>query len=310
MSSQGVVVLAGGVGASKFLLGLSRVIPPERITIVGNTGDDFKVCGLRICPDLDTITYSLAGKVNPTTGWGVAGDDFHCLEWLRAYGAPGWFQLGDRDLATHLWRTHLLEQGLGLAEVTAAIGRSWGLRSRLLPMNEAYTPTRILTDQGDLHLQEYLVRERCRPRVLQVCYQEAEQSRLPPGLPEQVAGACRVVIAPSNPLISIGPILAVPAMKELLRDSGLPVTAVSPLVGGRALKGPAAKMLKEMGHPASALGVALLLKGVADQFVIDTRDKALKKEIEDLGMQVKVTNTVMAGLAEKVALAQAVMGPW
>ncbi len=310
MSSQGVVVLAGGVGASKFLVGLSRVIPPERTTIVGNTGDDFKVCGLRICPDLDTITYTLAGKVNPTRGWGVAGDDFHCLEWLRAYGAPSWFRLGDRDLATHLWRTHLLEQGLGLAEVTAAIGRTWGLRSRLLPMNEAYTPTRVLTDQGDLHLQEYLVREQCRPRVLQVCYREAEQSRLPPGLPEQVAGACRVVIAPSNPLISIGPILAVPGMKELLRDSGLPVTAVSPLVGGRALKGPAAKMLKEMGHPASALGVALLLKGVADQFVIDTRDKALKKEIEDLGMQVKVTNTVMAGLAEKVALAQAVMGPW
>ena len=310
MSSQGLVVLAGGVGASKFLVGLSRVIPPERVTIIGNTGDDFKVCGLRICPDLDTVTYTLAEKVNPSTGWGVAGDNFDCLEWLQAYGAPGWFQLGDRDLATHLWRTHLLEQGLGLAEVTARIGRTWGLRSLLLPMNEAYTPTRILTDLGDLHLQEYLVRERCRPRVLQVSYRQAEQSRMSPGLPERVAGACRVVIAPSNPLISIGPILAVPGMKELLRNSGLPVTAVSPLVGGRALKGPAAKMLKELGHPASALGVARLLQGVVNQFVIDTRDKALKKDIEGLGMQVKVTNTVMAGLADKVALAQAVMGPW
>ena len=254
MSSQGVVVLAGGVGASKFLVGLSRVIPPEQITIVGNTGDDFKVCGLRICPDLDTITYTLAEKVNPSTGWGVAGDDFDCLEWLQAYGAPSWFQLGDRDLATHLWRTHLLEQGLGLAEVTAGIGRTWGLRSLLLPMNEAYTPTRVLTDQGDLHLQEYLVREQCRPRVLQVSYRQVEQSRMSPGLPEKVAGACRVVIAPSNPLISIGPILAVPGMRDLLRDSGLPVTAVSPLVGGRALKGPAAKMLKELGLPASGAG--------------------------------------------------------
>ena len=310
MSAQGVVVLAGGVGASKFLLGLRRVIPPEQITIVGNTGDDFKVCGLRICPDLDTITYTLAGKVNPSRGWGVAGDGFDCLEWLQAYGAPSWFRLGDRDLATHLWRTHLLKQGLGLAEVTAGIGRTWGLRSRLLPMTEAYTPTRVLTDQGDLHLQEYLVREQCRPRVLQVSYRQVEQSRMSPGLPEAVAGACRVVIAPSNPLISIGPILAVPGMKDLLWESGLPVTAVSPLVGGRALKGPAAKMLKELGHPASALGVARMLQGVVHQFVIDTRDQALKKEIEGLGMQVKVTNTVMAGPADRVALAQAVMGPW
>ena len=310
MSSEGVVVLAGGVGASKLLVGLSQVIPPELITIVGNTGDDFKVCGLRICPDLDTVTYTLAGKVDPSRGWGVAGDDFDCLEWLQAYGAPSWFQLGDRDLATHLWRTHLLGQGVGLAKVTARVGRTWGLRSLLLPMTESYTPTRVLTDQGDLHLQEYLVREKCRPRVLQVSYRNVERSRLPPGLPERVAGACRVVIAPSNPLISIGPILAVPGMKDLLRGSGLPVTAVSPLVGGRALKGPAAKMLKELGHPASALGVARLLQGVADQFVLDTQDRALKPEIEGLGMQVKVTNTVMAGLADKVALAQAVMGPW
>ena len=310
MSSQGVVVLAGGVGASKFLVGLSRVIPPEQITIIGNTGDDFKVCGLRICPDLDTITYTLTGKVNSSRGWGVAGDDFDCLEWLQAYGAPSWFHLGDRDLATHLWRTHLLEQGLGLAEVTARIGQTWGLRSLLLPMTESYTPTRVLTDQGDLHLQEYLVREQCRPRVLQVSYRHVEQSRMSPGIPEKVSEACRVVIAPSNPLISIGPILAIPGVKDLLRDSGLPVTAVSPLVGGRALKGPAAKMLKELGHPASALGVARLLQGVASQFVIDTQDKALKQDIEGLGMQVKVTNTVMASLADKVALAQAVMESW
>ncbi len=310
MSSEGVVVLAGGVGASKLLMGLSRVIPPELITIVGNTGDDFKVCGLRICPDLDTVTYTLAGKVDPSRGWGVSGDDFDCLEWLQAYGAPSWFRLGDRDLATHLWRTYLLGQGVGLAEVTARIGRTWGLRSLLLPMTESYTPTRILTDQGELHLQEYLVRDKCRPRVLQVGYPQVERSRLPPGLPERVAGACRVVVAPSNPLISIGPILAVPGMKDLLQGSGLPVTAVSPLVGGRALKGPAAKMLKELGHSASALGVARMLQGVANQFVLDRQDSALKEEIEGLGMQVKVTNTVMTSLADKVALAEAVMGPW
>ncbi len=310
MVSEGVVVLAGGVGASKLLVGLSQVIPPELITIVGNTGDDFKVCGLRICPDLDTVTYTLAGKVDPSRGWGVSGDDFDCLEWLQAYGAPSWFRLGDRDLATHLWRTHLLGQGVGLAEVTARIGRTWGLRSLLLPMTESYTPTRIVTEQGELHLQEYLVREQCRPRVLQVRYPQVERSRLPPGLPEKVASACRVVVAPSNPLISIGPILAVPGMKDLLQGSGLPVTAVSPLVGGKALKGPAAKMLSELGYPASALGVARMLQGVANQFVLDRQDRALKEEIEGLGMQVKVTNTVMTSLADKVALAEAVMGPW
>jgi LPPG:FO 2-phospho-L-lactate transferase len=308
--SEGVVVLAGGVGASKLLVGLSQVIPPELITIVGNTGDDFKVCGLRICPDLDTVTYTLAGKVDPSRGWGVAGDDFYCLEWLQAYGAPSWFRLGDRDLATHLWRTHLLGQGVGLAEVTARIGRTWGLRSLLLPMTESYTPTRILTEQGELHLQEYLVREQCRPRVLQVRYPQVERSRLPPGLPEKVASASRVVVAPSNPLISIGPILAVPGMRDLLGSSALPVTAVSPLVGGRALKGPAAKMLRELGIPASALGVARMLQGVANQFVLDNQDRALKEEIAGLGMQVKVTNTVMTSLADKVALAEAVMGPW
>ena len=310
MVSEGVVVLAGGVGASKLLVGLSQVIPPELITIVGNTGDDFKVCGLRICPDLDTVTYTLAGKVDPSRGWGVSGDDFDCLEWLQAYGAPSWFRLGDRDLATHLWRTHLLGQGVGLAEVTARIGRTWGLRSLLLPMTESYTPTRILTEQGELHLQEYLVREQCRPRVLQVRYPQVERSRLPPGLPEKVASARRVVVAPSNPLISIGPILAVPGMRDLLGSSGLPVTAVSPLVGGRALKGPAAKMLSELGYPASALGIARMLQGVANQFVLDRQDRALKEEIEGLGMQVKVTNTVMTSLADKVALAEAVMGPW
>ena len=310
MVSEGVVVLAGGVGASKLLVGLSQVIPPELITIVGNTGDDFKVCGLRICPDLDTVTYTLAGKVDPSRGWGVAGDDFDCLEWLQAYGAPSWFRLGDRDLATHLWRTHLLGQGVGLAEVTARIGRTWGLRSLLLPMTESYTPTRILTEQGELHLQEYLVREQCRPRVLQVRYPQVERSRLPPGLPEKVASASRIVVAPSNPLISIGPILAVPGMRDLLGSSALPVTAVSPLVGGRALKGPAAKMLRELGIPASALGVARMLQGVASQFVLDNQDRALKEEIAGLGMQVKVTNTVMASLADKVALAQAVIGPW
>ncbi len=310
MKSEAIVVLAGGVGGSKLLVGLSRVTSPELITIVGNTGDDLEVCGLRICPDLDTITYTLTEKVDPSKGWGVFQDSFQCLEWLEGYGAPSWFRLGDRDLATHVWRTYLLRQGVGLAEVTARIGRTLGLRSSLLPMTESYTPTRILTDRGELHLQEYLVREECQPRVLKVVYGNVEESRLPAGIPEKVARAKRVVVAPSNPFISVGPILAVPGMRDLLRGSGLPVTAVSPVVGGRALKGPAAKMLRELGYPASALGVARMLQGVANQFVLDRQDRALKEEIAGLGMQVKVTNTVMTSLADKVALARDVMGPW
>ncbi len=310
MTSEPIVVLAGGVGGSKLLVGLSQVISPELMTIVGNTGDDFEVCGLRICPDLDTITYTLTGKVDPSKGWGVVQDSFRCLEWLQAYGAPSWFRLGDRDLATHLWRSYLLRQGVGLAEVTAGIGRTLGLRSSLLPMTESYTPTRILTDQGELHLQEYLVREECRPRVLKVIYANVEESRLPPGLAEKVARAMRVVVAPSNPFISIGPILAVPGMKDLLQGSGLPVTAVSPVVGGRALKGPAAKMLRDLGYPASALGIARMLQGIANRFVLDRQDSALAEEIAGLGMKVKVTNTIMTSLADKVALAREVMEPW
>ena len=254
MVSEGVVVLAGGVGASKLLVGLSQVIPPELITIVGNTGDDFKVCGLRICPDLDTVTYTLAGKVDPSRGWGVSGDDFDCLEWLQAYGAPSWFRLGDRDLATHLWRTHLLGQGVGLAEVTARIGRTWGLRSLLLPMTESYTPTRIVTEQGELHLQEYLVREQCRPRVLQVRYPQVERSRLPPGLPEKVASASRVVVAPSNPLISIGPILAVPGMRDLLREFRFAGHRGQSAGGGKGVEGTGSQDAEGVGYSGFGAG--------------------------------------------------------
>ena len=167
---ESVVVLAGGVGGSKFLLGLSHVVPPQQITIIGNTGDDMELCGLRICPDLDTIAYTLSGKVDKSQGWGIKHDTFTCLQSLKKFGFPGWFRVGDKDLATHLWRTHLLEKGLGLVEVTARISKTLGIRSTLLPMTEYFTPTRLLTDQGDLYLQEYLVREKMHPRVRKIIY--------------------------------------------------------------------------------------------------------------------------------------------
>ena len=310
MKSKPIVVLAGGVGGSKLLVGLTQLISPTLITIVGNTGDDLELAGLRICPDLDTITYTLTGHVDKFRGWGVKKDTFACLEWLEGYGIPSWFRLGDRDLATHLWRTALLKQGIGLAEVTSRIGQILGLRSILLPMSESYTPTRILTDQGELHVQEYLVREKCQPRILKIIYSNIERSSLPDGLEEVVARAKMVVLAPSNPFISIGPILGVPGMRNLLQRSGLPVVAVSPVVQGKALKGPAAKMLAELGYPPSALGVARILEGIANCFVLDVRDKELQEEIRDLKMKVKVTNTVMTSCADKIALAKEVMELW
>ncbi len=298
-----IVVLAGGVGAAKLLLGLSHVMPPEQVTIIGNTGDDIELFGLRICPDLDTIVYTLSARVNPETGWGVLGDSFECLEALGGFGGETWFRLGDRDLATHLWRTHLLRQGLSLTEVTDRVCRATGVRSRLLPMADSYAPTRILTDQADLHLQEYLVREQCGPRVRAVQYSNIEQVKVTEGIEQSILGADAVILAPSNPFISIGPILAIPGMKKLLNSSARPVVAVSPIVGGAALKGPAAKMLLELGHPVSALGVAQIYQGLVDVFVLDNRDVALKEEIESLGMKVSATETVMNTLNDKVRTA-------
>jgi LPPG:FO 2-phospho-L-lactate transferase len=299
-----IVVLAGGVGAAKLLLGLSHVMPPEQITIIGNTGDDTELFGLRICPDLDTIVYTLSGKVNPETGWGIMGDTFECLQALGGFGGETWFKLGDRDLATHLWRTHLLRQGLSLAEVTDRICRATGVPSQLLPMTNSYVPTRILTDFGELHLQEYLVREQCRPRVRGLKYSNVEQAQLPAGIEPSILGADAVILAPSNPFISIGPMLAVPGMKQLLGRTAAPVLAVTPIVGGRALKGPAATMLLELGYPVSALGVAQIYQDLADVFVLDNQDMVLKKEIEALGMKVSTTDTVMSTLNDKTRMAR------
>ena len=299
-----IVVLAGGVGAAKLLLGLSHVMPPEQITIIGNTGDDTELFGLRICPDLDTIVYTLSGRVNPETGWGIRKDTFECLQALGGFGGETWFRLGDRDLATHLWRTHLLRQGLSLTEVTDRICKATGVRSRLLPMTNSYTPTRILTDLGDLHLQEYLVREQCRPKVREVRYFNVEQAQLAPGIEECILAADAVILAPSNPFISIGPILAIPGMKQVLSRTAAPVLAVTPIVGGRALKGPAATMLLELGYSASALGVARVYQGLVDVFVVDNKDMVLRGEIEVLGMKVNAADTVMSTFEDKTRLAR------
>ena len=302
-----ITVLSGGVGGAKLLTGLSRLLPPEEITIVGNTGDDFEWFGLRVCPDLDTIAYTLAGRVNPKTGWGIQEDTFECLDALGGFGCETWFQIGDRDLATHLFRTRLLDKGLTLSEVTGKICSALGIRCRLLPMTDAYVPTRIVTDGGDLHLQEYLVRNQSCPAVRKLYYSNIEQALPTPQVKESILGAKGILVCPSNPFISIGPILAVPGLRGFLQSTGAPVIAVTPIVGGRAIKGPAAKMLQELGFPVSAHGVARIYQGLVDVFVLDERDSDLKKEIGSLGMQVILSNTVMTNLEEKLSLARRVL---
>ena len=302
-----VVALAGGVGAAKLVWGLAMEGLGRHLSVVVNTGDDLEAFGLRICPDLDTITYTLAGLSNRTWGWGVEGDTFRCLKALGRLGADTWFGLGDQDLATHLWRTSLLNQGWGLAAVTAQICEALGVEVSVLPMAEGYTPTLVQTDAGRLHLQEYLVREKCGPRVHGFEYTRLGSEPAAPGVEKAIRNARIIIICPSNPFISVGPILAVPGIRQAVTSSPALVAAVSPIVGGRALKGPAAKMLEELGHPVSAEGIARIYRGLLDVFVLDERDAGSAPAVERLGMRVVVRNTVMDTSSAKRALARALL---
>lgn len=302
-----VTALAGGIGASKFLLGLSRVMPPEDITIIANTGDDIELSGLRVCPDIDTVIYTLAGVINEETGWGVKQDTFECLKWIAQYTDAPWFNLGDRDLATHIYRTDALRQGQTLTEVTAHISRSLGVLSRILPMTDRYTPTRVVTDKGEMHFQEYFVRHRCEPRIREIRFENIEQAKPSAEIERAIFDADAVIICPSNPFISIGPILAVPGIRLWLEQTEATLIAITPIIAGRALKGPAADMLHDLGHEVSALGVARVYCRIADVFVLDEADLKLRPAIESLGMRVMMTNTVMSSIEDKQRLAQEVL---
>ena len=302
-----ITALAGGIGAAKFLVGLAAVMPPEDITIIANTGDDIELHGLRICSDIDTVTYTLAGVVDEATGWGIAGDTFEFLKWLARYCETPWFNLGDRDLATHVHRTEQLRLGRPLTEVTDDIRRSLGVRSRILPMTDDYAPTRVATDEGEMHFQEYFVGRRCEPRINKILLDEAEKSRPAARVVPAILGADAVIVCPSNPFISIGPILAVPGVRDALRETSATVIAVTPIVGGRALKGPAADMLRDLGHEVSARGVARIYRDVADAFLLDETDAALADDIRSLGMEVFTTDTIMNTLDDKQHVAQCVL---
>jgi LPPG:FO 2-phospho-L-lactate transferase len=301
-----VIALAGGVGAARFLDGLARVIAPERLAIIGNTGDDAEIHGLHISPDLDTVTYTLAGLADPKRGWGIRGDSFHCLESLARLGGETWFQLGDRDLATHLYRTERLRQGATLTQATAEIAAALGVRATVMPMSNEPVRSRICTAAGELEFQTWFVKRRARDRAVSVRFAGASEARPAPGLLEATEAAEAVVICPSNPFISIGPILAIAGIREALRRQRERVAAISPIVGGKALKGPAAAMMKSMGMGAAASEVARLYRDLAGVFVLDETDRKQARAVEALGMRPVVTGTIMRGVPERKALARIV----
>ena len=302
-----IVALAGGVGAAKFLRGLVAVIPPETLTIISNTGDDIELYGLHISPDIDIVAYTLSGLVDEERGWGILGDTFDCLAMLQRYGEGTWFHLGDRDLATHLLRTQRRRTGQSLTDITAAFRQALGLRVRILPMCNQPVPSLIRTPAGLFHFQEYLVQRGGQEEVLQVLYQGVEQAEPAPGVCAALAQAEAILLCPSNPVISIGTILAVPGLRQAIQASPAPVVAVSPIIQGATLKGPADKMLRGLGFEVSAYGVAQYYDGLLHGLVIDTLDAALQPRIEAVGLHVAVTNTIMRTLADKQALAHATL---
>lgn len=303
-----IVVLAGGVGAARFLTGLVEAAPEAEITVVGNTGDDFTVHGLHVSPDLDSVSYTLAGMGDEERGWGVRGESWATLGQLGRLGAETWFQLGDLDLATHILRTERLRRGRPLSEVTEGIRQRLELPVKLLPMSDQAVTTRVHTADGrDLHIQEYLVREACEPEIASIEFRGAERARPGPGVLEAVREADLLIVAPSNPVISIGPILAVPGLRSEVEAAPL-VVAVSPIVDGKAIKGPAVAMLAALGLPASPAGVAAYYGQLIQLLVLDDLDRELSSAVEAMGIRTHVCDTMMVTSAARKRLAESVLG--
>ncbi len=305
MALRNVVALAGGVGGAKMALGLARVLPPDRLTIIVNVGDDFSLYGLAISPDLDTVVYTLAGVVNPETGWGVASDTVHMLEMMRRYRDDPWFRLGDRDLATHLLRTQWLAEGASLTEVTRRLCAGLGVPHSILPATDS--PVRTVVDSvefGPLEFQAYFVRHRWQPTVTHLEYRGAEAATLPAAVEEALDECDLVIICPSNPLLSIAPILAVPGMRE--RITGHTCVAVTPIVSGAAIKGPSAKIMRELGMDVSAPAVAACYGDLLSGFVLDVRD-ASDYRPADFACRVLVADTIMSREQDKIRLARDVL---
>jgi LPPG:FO 2-phospho-L-lactate transferase len=297
-----VVVLTGGVGGAKLALGLARVLPPGQLTAVVNTGDDFTHLGLRICPDIDTLLYTLSGRAHAEQGWGRQDESWSFLAAIESLGGDSWFRLGDGDLALHVLRTAGLAAGESLSQIVATFADRWSIATRVLPMSEDTVATLLDTAQGRLVFQDYFVKRRCEPVVTGIEFEGAAEARPAPGVLEAIASASAVVIAPSNPFLSIAPILAVSGMREALAATEAPVVAVSPLVGGQAVKGPTAKLMRELGQPVSVKGIATLYDGVIDGLLVDERDPR-----EGLPIPTARVDTLMRTLDDRLRVATATL---
>ncbi|HET6663153.1 MAG TPA: 2-phospho-L-lactate transferase [Acidimicrobiales bacterium] len=317
-----VAVLAGGVGAARLLRGMVEVVPPADVTAIVNTGDDMVLHGLAISPDIDTVTYTVADAIDPERGWGLRDESWHAMEALSRYSGVTWFRLGDRDLATHMFRTQRLAEGAGLAAVTAEVTRSWALDLRVVPVTEQPLRTMITlaADEGcptaigagvaaqEISFQDYFVRLQHAVPVAAVRFAGVASARPAPGVLEAIAGADTVVVAPSNPIVSIGPVMAVPGIRDAVTARRDDVVAVSPLVGGRALKGPADRLLRELGHEDSVVGIARLYAPFVGALVIDEADGDLADDVRAAGLRCVVTDTIMRDPAAAAALCQVVLG--
>jgi LPPG:FO 2-phospho-L-lactate transferase len=305
-----VVALAGGVGGAKLADGLAQILSPTDLTIIVNTGDDFEHLGLKICPDLDTVCYTLAGLANPVTGWGCVGETWNALNSLISLGGPDWFRLGDKDIGTHLERTRRLHNGQSLSQITRDFCDAWGIEVAILPMSDDPIPTIVSTDEGELAFQDYFVRKKCQPKVSGFRFERTELSLPPPGVISAIQEAELIVICPSNPWVSIDPILSVPGIKDTFlskKDVGLEIAAVSPIIGGKAVKGPVVKMYQELGIEPSALSVAQHYGRLLDYFVFDSIDVNLGQDIESLNIHKLCTNTLMRSRDDRKNLAYEIL---
>lgn len=302
-----IVVLAGGVGAARFLQGLVQIVPQERLTVIVNTGDDRDFYGLHVSPDIDIVMYTLSGIIDEAHGWGIQNDTYHTMQQLTTYGNEDWFMLGDRDLATHIHRTNLLRQGKTLSEITDELRKQLGLAIRIIPMSNQVVKTHILTPVGLLHFQEYMVKRKCADAVLDVVFVGASDSLPAPGVLEAIKDAEAIFLAPSNPIVSIGSILAIPGIHDALHEASGMIIAISPIVGGAPIKGPADKLMHGLKMEVSPIGVARFYRDFLDVMVIDKQDQHLLSAIEDLGIPAVATNTIMHNLEAKQALALKVL---
>ncbi len=296
-----IVAFAGGVGGAKLAHGLAQILAPEDLTIIVNTGDDFEHLGMYICPDLDTVCYTLAGLANPETGWGRVNETWNTISNIEKLGGPNWFHLGDQDIATHLERTRRMKEGQSLSQITKDFCAAWGIKHTVLPMTDSLVRTMVDTDEGELAFQEYFVHRHCEPRVKDFRFEGVNSAEPAPGACEAIDSAEAVVICPSNPWVSVDPIL------QIIQKINKPVIAVSPIIGGKTVKGPAAKMYSELGIEPSALAVAEHYRNILAGFVLDRVDSEMENSIIQLGIRTLVTDTLMNNLTDRTRLAQDVL---